>query len=107
MSDSPKYSTASLLAEQERRIRQERERQAALERARREAEEERRRQARLEQDRKVARHGLAEAQDALKSFSNAEGSRFVSSKRIEELRSRLGQIEIAIRDSDQEGRLRD
>ena len=106
MSDSPKYCTARLREERERRLREKRERKAAAELAKRKAAEELRRDTRFEKDRQAAQNELAAIQATLTAMSNSDGGRFVPPERVEALRVQLAEFKTVIGETILEERLR-
>lgn len=106
MSDSPKYCSAQLQEEQERRLREKRERKAAKEFARRKAEEERRGSTRLEQGRRAARNEFAEVQAGLAEFLKSDLVRFAPAEQVNALRTRVRELEIVINETILEERAR-
>ncbi len=106
MSDSPKYCTARLREERERRLREKRERKAAAELAKRKAAEELRRDRRFEKDRQAAQNELGAIQATLTAMSNSDGVRFVPKDRLEALRAQLADFKAVIQETILEDRLR-
>jgi len=92
MSGSPKYCSAQLREEQERRLREERKRQAEIERARRAAEEEKRRKENLAKAQNHARQETTNLMRQITTFANEEAARLVSVE-LEALKKNLHKLE--------------